>query len=260
MAFSARQVFPDVWHIADCMGVCMTLLVGAKQALLIDTGYGVEDVLSFVRTLTELPVRVILTHGHHDHALGARWFARTEMFADDREDFLTYTSERQRRAVLAGAHRRGIEVDDNAFLCAAIPTPDALAEQCIDLGGLTAQIIHAPGHTPGSAVVFVPERSLLLTADDWNPCTWLFFPRALPVKEYRQTLRGLMSLPFQHVLCSHQSTLFDRNTMVEFVDHLTDENLFAAHPVDIPPYLQVNTLQAAMGEGQILVFDGDKLY
>ena len=28
MAFSARQVFPDVWHIADCMGVCMTLLVG----------------------------------------------------------------------------------------------------------------------------------------------------------------------------------------------------------------------------------------
>ena len=36
----------------------------------------------------------------------------------------------------------------------------------IDLGGLTAQIIEAPGHTPGSAVVYVPERKLLLSGDD----------------------------------------------------------------------------------------------
>lgn len=258
MAFSANEVMPGVFHIQDCMGVCMTLLAGREAALLVDTGYGVEDVSAYVRTLTDLPLQVLLTHGHHDHALGAMHFAKTLMFPQDLADFRTYTGQEQRQRVLTSAHLKGIAVDDAAYLAMEIAEPAALREQTIDLGGITAQIMCCPGHTPGSAVAYVPEYRLLLSGDDWNPCTWLFFPAALGAKAYRANVQQLMELPFEHVLCSHQPMLFERAKMAEFVSHLTDDNLRTARAVDILPYEAIDTRQAEMGDGQIFVFDWQK--
>ena len=77
MAFTVHAVMPGVWHIVDCMGVCMTLLEGENAAMLVDTGYGIEDVADFMRHMTDLPLTVFLTHNHHDHAMGARCRKRT---------------------------------------------------------------------------------------------------------------------------------------------------------------------------------------
>ena len=74
--FKASQVLPGVTHITDAMGVSFTLIEGEKKAVLFDTGYGMEDVGAYVRTLTDRPVKVLLSHGHHDHMLGARWFGK----------------------------------------------------------------------------------------------------------------------------------------------------------------------------------------
>ena len=81
--FQHIQPFPGVWHITDNMGVSFTLIEGRERALLVDAGYGMEDVSAYIRTLTDRPVDVLLTHGHHDHVLGARWFPETSMCADD---------------------------------------------------------------------------------------------------------------------------------------------------------------------------------
>ena len=56
MAFTVHAVMPGVWHIVDCMGVCMTLLEGENAAMLVDTGYGIEDVADFMRHMTDLPL------------------------------------------------------------------------------------------------------------------------------------------------------------------------------------------------------------
>lgn len=136
--------------------------------------------------------------------------------------------------------------------------PAPLQARKIDLGGMTAEIIPCPGHTPGSCVVHVPERSLLLSGDDWNPCTWLFFPAALNVWDYRDHVRGLLKLPFEHVLCSHQPALYPRETMSAFLAGLTDDAILAAHPVCIAPYEDIDTRQADLPQDQILVFDWAK--
>ena len=120
------------------------------------------------------------------------------------------------------------------------------------------EIIHCPGHTPGSCVVYIPQCKLLLTGDDWNPCTWLFFEAALPVLEYREGIRRVQTLDFNHVLCSHQLELFPREKFDGFVNNLTDAVLDAARPVTIGNYKHINTYQANVTEGQILVFDYDK--
>lgn len=257
MGFVSREALPGVFHIQDAMGVCMTLLVGSRRALLVDTGYGLEDVAAFARTLTPLPLTVLLTHAHHDHALGARWFDRVWLFPEDGDAFSLYTDETHRRRVLEQAREKGLQASSD-MLSAQMPAPEALAEGDIELGDLTARVLRCPGHTPGSAVVLVPQRALLLTGDAWNPCTWLFFPEALPVRAYRRNARALLELPFAHVLCAHQPQLYPRQAMADALAGLTDEALCAAPRVTIAPYASIRTHQASLPGGCVLVFDRAK--
>ena len=258
MAFDAREWLPGVQHIQDEMGVCMTLLTGEEKALLVDTGYGLTDVNAFARTLTSLPLTVLLTHGHHDHALGARWFREVSLFPEDHGVYRFYTGEEKRRQVLSAAREKGILVQESEYLSAVMPAPAALREEDDSLGGLTARVIRCPGHTPGSAVVYVPERELLLTGDDWNPCTWLFFPEALDAVQYRRNLRKLLDLPFRHVLCAHQQALFSREKLEAFLEGLTDEALRNAKAVPTGDRVGVRSAEAALPDGQVFVFDIDK--
>ena len=258
MAFETNPVFPGVTHIRDAMGVCMTLLEGSQAALLVDTGYGTEDVAAFIRTLIDKPLTVLLTHNHHDHALGARWFARTLMFPEDMAEWPAFTGESKRRAVLQQAIAKGLPVSESNFLTGECRMPLPASKGVFDLGGITAAVIPCPGHTPGSCVVYVPEHKLLLSGDDWNPCTWLFFDAALPVRQYRGNVRELLKLDFAHVLCSHQLACYPREKFQAFVIGLADAVLDAAKPVTIGGYNHSDTRQADVAEGQILVFDWKK--
>lgn len=258
MSFELNRVCEGVTHIRDAMGVCMTLIEGMQAALLVDTGYGVEDVSAFVRTLTDKPLTVLLTHNHHDHAWGSRWFDETRMFPADLAEWHVFTGESKRRTVMQQAIGKGLQVAEADFLAGECRLPLPISKGAYDLGGLTVEVIPCPGHTPGSCVVYLPERGLLLTGDDWNPCTWLFFEAALPVNEYRDNIRRLQELDFQRVLCSHQLECYHRARFDAFVDHLTDDVLKDAKPVTIGGYEHINTRQAEVTDGQILVFDWNK--
>ena len=192
MSFKAERALPGVTHIMDAMGVCMTLLEGKDRALLIDAGYGLENVRDYVQTLTDRPVSLILTHGHHDHALGAMHFEQALMHPAEEPVYRTYTADFQRRQVLMQAAEKDLGVDEAVYLRAPVPEPEMITGGELDLGGLTARVIPCLGHTPGSLVVYVPEHRLLLTGDDWNPTTWLFFPEALPVWDYLKNMRALL--------------------------------------------------------------------
>lgn len=264
MSFELNRVCDGVTHIRDCMGVCITLIEGEREALLVDTGYGVEDVAAFVRGLIgSKPVHVFLTHHHHDHALGVRTMrtipdCRIMMLSADAPAWEKYTGLEKRRAVMGQALSKGLAVDEDSFLSGVLEQPETVLPGDIDLGGLTARIIECPGHTPGSAAVLIPERRLLLTGDCWNPCTWVFFPEALGVKDYRSNVQMLQAFDFDHVLCSHQIDLYPRYRFDIFVDHLTDDILRVAHRVTIGGNEQIDTRQADMTDGQILVFDWAK--
>lgn len=264
MPFELNQVCPGVTHIRDAMGVCMTLIEGEKSALLVDAGYGVEDVADIVYSLIgNKPINVFLTHHHHDHALGVKSLNRLSdctysMLPEDVPAWPTYTCLGKRKAVLQQAKAKGLHVDDDLFLSGVLDVPSTAIPGDIDLGGLTARIIDCPGHTPGSGCVLLVERKLLLTGDNWNPCTWLFFLEALGVREYRQNVQSLQAYDFTHVLCPHQMECYPRAKFDAFVDNLTDTTLAAAKPVTIGGYEHINTRQADVTDGQILVFDWNK--
>lgn len=259
MGFCFSEVLPDVFHIEDSLGVCMTLLCGSREALLVDTGFGLEDVAAFASSLTDRPIRPVLTHGHYDHILGAGWFSEAALLEEDRELAQEHGSAFWRKRTLEEAARRGFYADEEAFLSRPAPVWKKLEEGWIDLGGLSVQVIRCPGHTEGSAVFYIPERALLLTGDDWNPCTWLFFPEALPVQVYRRNMQQLLKLPFRHVLCPHRTELYERSMLEDFITGLTDDKLLSVKPVDNGAWPGIRTVQAEPAPDQCIIFDAEKM-
>ena len=74
MVNSIEKINNDIYQIKyyflGLAEVYMYLIIGDDKCLLIDTGYGATDVMQYVRSVTELPVTVVNTHGHMDHIGG----------------------------------------------------------------------------------------------------------------------------------------------------------------------------------------------
>ena len=259
--FAAVKAAEGVWHIRDAMGVCVTLLAGRNGALLIDTAYGLGDLRGFIREITPLEPRVVLTHGHHDHALGAMGFDEVFLLRGDREVYAEYTATGQRKRVLCQAAEKGIALspeERERYLARPMPPARDISEDEIDLGGMTARLIPCPGHTPGSLLVLVPERRLLLTGDNYNPCTWVFFHESLGPRNYRENMRAALALPFDRVLCPHDAAVQPRERMERFFDGIGDEALENAAPSSAGQAAGVETRQAVLPDGQMFVFSWRK--
>ncbi len=258
----SRELLPGVYCITDRMDMNMTLLVGSEKALLVDTGYGFDDLRDAVRQITALPLTVMNTHGHHDHACGNNQFDRVYIAPADLplcEHYVTMSRPR----IWRQAEGRGISLEDwtqeeyNAGTCGNL---QPFAEDTIDLGDLTAEILEAPGHTPGSVAVYVPERSLMLTGDDWNPTTWCFFPEAAGVPVLRESIAKMLEKEFEWVLPPHDGKLWPRSALETFYQATAPEFL-KAHSEEAPPMYPGKQIRVIHPQPDCsLFFDAEKAF
>ena len=226
---TSREMLPGVFMLTDRMGMHSALLVGTKKALLIDTGYGFDDLTAAIRRITPLPFSVLITHGHHDHACGAYQFPQVLMHRDEQDVFSFYAGSWRQR-VWNQATAKALDLSDwteDAFVHMPCGSAAFIDEQEMDLGGLTACVYHCPGHTKGSLCVYVKERKLLLPGDDMNPTTWIFFPECEGLGVLKQSLKKLSALPFEQVLCPHHDQLLPRSEFDAFLEGITPENVKA---------------------------------
>jgi hydroxyacylglutathione hydrolase len=142
---------------ADFEGPFMYLLIGANEALLIDTG-AVEDPerMPLAKTVMDLlpsvdgakfPLVVVHTHSHSDHHAGDAQFATLPSVKvaptdlAEMQEFLGFNTPNRSQA-----------------------WPDRTVQ--IDLGGRVVEVIAAPGHHP-SHVLFYDSRTQLLFSGDF---------------------------------------------------------------------------------------------
>ncbi|MBQ8094413.1 MAG: MBL fold metallo-hydrolase [Clostridia bacterium] len=248
------SVSNHVVQITDGRGVNLTLVMGMRSALLIDTGYGLEPIRPVLDSLTTLPVQIVLTHAHHDHALGCMQFENVLAFPEEQAVYEHYTCRERRLKVLSAA---GLQAESyEAYLNSQMPPLSTLEEDRFDLGEIHVQTVKVPGHTPGSAMFLVEEERLLITGDNWNPETWLFFPEALPLHIYKQNMNTVMSLPFDKVLCSHHRGVYPRCVLDDFLSHIRSDASYSRMP--FPDLPQIEAMRMVLPEDQVIVFDREK--
>lgn len=137
-------------------------LVAAPKPVLIDVGMNaryVIDRISQVMELTDIEI-IVLTHAHFDH-----WGGVEEVKRSTGASIAIHTAD----AVLLQD-----EVSNVASMFGArdVLVPDTVLNQddCIHLGGgEDLEVLHTPGHTPGSICLYHPESRSLFSGDTVFP-------------------------------------------------------------------------------------------
>lgn len=169
--YVSELVAPGLWRIDDFGGALgnenMYLFEGKDKALLFDTGMGKGDLAAYLKTLTELPVEVALTHGHYDH------FGQVDQF----EDHVVYMS---------GADSARLPANLNTSKFRWIREGDI-----IDIGsGRSFEVVEVPGHTMGCVIYLDSKNKLAVVGDGLSAgsMVWMHLPGCAPLDQYLENL------------------------------------------------------------------------
>lgn len=205
--FRSEKLTPAVTRIYGLTGEQMYLVEGEEKAALIDTGSGAGSLKSYVETLTDKPVLVLLTHGHVDHALGAPEFEEVYMNHDDDYIYNQHCVLEVRKGYLSSSPDFPlVEESDYIPVESCERFHDLKEGDVFDLGGMTIELFSCPGHTRGSMVMLLREERTLITGDSCNTFTFLFDDYSECLEAYEKNLKRLMEKTegkFDRVYLSH---------------------------------------------------------
>lgn len=129
-----QDVFSDNSYESNCW------LIGADgtdDAVVVDPGFSAELVHRMLETAGRRPVAALATHGHYDHVGAAAEFCGDEIpFHIHEADVLALTD-----AETWGGNGRPVPVKDVRTLSDG---------DILTFAGFRIEVIHTPGHTPGS--------------------------------------------------------------------------------------------------------------
>ena len=191
--YQCEKVAANVTKIGDLTGVYAYLIEGREKAALIDTCSGIGNLKETIQNLTQLPVIVICTHGHIDHAGGTYGFETVFLNEKDYELVRMHTSLEFRKGSLeSGRNPHGISPED------LVPQREGDYQKLSDgqefsLGGTTLRAIELPGHTQGMTCILIREMRVVILGDGCNPFTFLFLPESSSVERYRTALQVFLA-------------------------------------------------------------------
>lgn len=244
--FRSQKISDRITRIYAPGGEQMYLVTGTEKAVLVDTGAGVGDLRAYVQTLTKLPLTVLLTHNHIDHAMGSRQFDSVYISARDKASFDSKNADAGRRGYLSLSPSFS-EIEESDY----IPIDDPGRFQIVadgnvfTLGGCTIEAIAYGGHTAGSMTFLVAEESTLLLGDAAGNFTMMQGSLALPITAYRENTQKVIRRiqgRVKRFLLSHEEVTPPLN-LLEEISEVCGEILCSAD--DKIPY-------SFMGEGALI--------
>ncbi|MDH3425668.1 MAG: MBL fold metallo-hydrolase [Acidimicrobiia bacterium] len=137
-------------------------LNGGGPAVVVDAPPDLEGVVGLLRKHDLAATALLLTHGHIDHTGSSGGLARSTgaaVYLHRDDDFLCLDPMSQMRSLFGGMPP---EAGDLA-------PPETLERftdgSMLELAGLSVEVRHTPGHTPGHCCFYLESEGLLLSGD-----------------------------------------------------------------------------------------------
>lgn len=133
-------------------------------AVVVDAPPDPEGIGALLAAHDLTPVALLVTHGHIDHAGGAGAVVRStnvDAYVHPDDDFLTLHPAEQLSQIF------GVRVGaEEAAVLAPPASYEVLADaQVLELAGLSFEVVHTPGHTPGHCCFYLRSEGLLFSGD-----------------------------------------------------------------------------------------------
>ena len=218
----------NVWHVA-----------GRDRDLLVDTALGIVSLREAARDLLEKPVIAAASHTHFDHIGSHHEFDERLVHAAEADIMADGAAEMVLR--VAGFGAEGIKhieeagcvmPEDGEFLTAlpyegfdpdahvvepAAPTWIVKEGDVVDLGDRSFEVLHLPGHSPGSIGLWEAATGTLFSGDAIYDGPLIDFFAGANIDDYIKTMERLRELPIKVAHGGHEPS-FGRERMVEICD------------------------------------------
>jgi glyoxylase-like metal-dependent hydrolase (beta-lactamase superfamily II) len=216
----------NIWHIR-----------GRERDMLVDTGLGVASLATAARDLFEKKLAAVATHTHLDHSGGMHEFA--ERLVHRAEGARLAEGDAKASLIPADRGRDYVEnltkagfvipdeyidhyphagYDVRAYAVRPAPATRLLEEgDRIDLGDRNFEVLHIPGHSPGSIGLWEAATGTLFSGDAIYDGVLLDDLPGSNIPDYVRSMRRLRELPVRVVHGGHRPS-FGRERLVELVD------------------------------------------
>jgi glyoxylase-like metal-dependent hydrolase (beta-lactamase superfamily II) len=240
--FETRRIDDDItllWepHVVPLMRCNIWHVRGRDRDLLVDTGMGICSLQAATRHLIDKPVIAVATHTHADHIGGHHEFedclvhrleaeglrqpsGRNSLLSDD------FDPTDLRKLRIAGYVVEGPLItalphagyDLRSYrLRAAQPTRLVEEGDVVDTGDRRFEVLHLPGHSPGSIGLWEESTGILFSGDAIYDGPLLDELHHSDIAAYIRTMRRLRALPVRVVHAGHDPS-FGRDRLVELAD------------------------------------------
>lgn len=206
------------------------LIVTSEGNIIVDTTESLEAAKEIKQQFDKISPQptaaVIYTHGHTDHVFGTSAFLNdgTEIYANQKtkEFFDLQFSQMQDVLGIRGRRQFGTRLPQGYVACSGLGPglridrgapvlipPTKLFDESLELqfGGLAMTLVHAPGETEDQIFIWIPEKKVLLCADNYYPS----FPNLYairgtsprPVQQWIESIDKMRALGAEYLVGSH---------------------------------------------------------
>lgn len=195
--YTVEEIRKGIYRISEFDIANCYLIIGEKQAMLIDSGVGVGDLKTVIRSLTNLPIVFAATHAHIDHMGAARQIGKVYTHYRDTFCAMYQSFHILRRMFL----KRYPPKEEYSVNCKRFPRDKLYLTlkpftdgHEFDLGGRIVKAYLTPGHTVGSVCYRVENENIAFVGDSLIPCLNCSHRHASTLTKWRDSVESLLSL------------------------------------------------------------------